>query len=100
MNRLPESEYSKVFDTIDFGYRKITVERPLRLNFQASPERIARLKEEKTFRNLAAGAKRASPKKNASEKAEEEEEGRKQQEKITALLGTLPADLFKDRARI
>ena len=29
-----------------FGYRKITVERPLRLNFQASPERIERLEDE------------------------------------------------------
>jgi type I restriction enzyme M protein len=34
---------SKIFPTTHFGYRKITVERPLRLNFQASPERISRL---------------------------------------------------------
>jgi type I restriction enzyme M protein len=27
---------SKIFDNDDFGYNKITVERPLRLNFQAS----------------------------------------------------------------
>ena len=33
---------SKVFANEDFGYRKITVERPLRLNFAATPERIAR----------------------------------------------------------
>ena len=37
---------SKIFPTTYFGFRKITVERPLRLNFQASPERIARLEEE------------------------------------------------------
>ncbi len=37
---------SKVFDNEDFGYHKITVERPLRLNFQASAERIARLDDE------------------------------------------------------
>lgn len=36
---------SKTFDTADFGYRKITVERPLRLNVQTSPERIERLRE-------------------------------------------------------
>ncbi len=35
--------YSRIFDNADFGYRTITVERPLRLNFQASPERLARL---------------------------------------------------------
>lgn len=35
---------SKVFDNDEFGYHKITVERPLRLNFQASPERIEEVK--------------------------------------------------------
>ena len=43
------SDRSKIFATTDFGYRKITVERPLRLNFQASPERIGRLDGEKAF---------------------------------------------------
>ena len=33
---------SKVFDNSDFGFQKITVERPLRLNFAAGPGRIAR----------------------------------------------------------
>ncbi len=31
-----ESEHSKIFDNDDFGYRKITVERPLRLSFSAT----------------------------------------------------------------
>ncbi len=44
---------SKVFDNADFGYRQITVERPLRLNFQVSPERLDRLKESSGFQNLA-----------------------------------------------
>jgi hypothetical protein len=43
----------KIFDTTDFGYRKITVERPLRLNFAITPERIARLRSERAFVNLA-----------------------------------------------
>ena len=34
-----QGEQSKIFDNEDFGYRRIAVERPLRLNFQASPER-------------------------------------------------------------
>ncbi|MFA5853789.1 MAG: class I SAM-dependent DNA methyltransferase [Patescibacteria group bacterium] len=38
-----DSEKSKFFATTDFAYRQITVERPLRLNFQASTERLARL---------------------------------------------------------
>jgi type I restriction enzyme M protein len=33
-------ERSKIFDSQEFGYRAITVEQPLRLAFQATPERI------------------------------------------------------------
>jgi type I restriction enzyme M protein len=50
---------SKVFDNQDFGYRKITVERPLRLNFAATPERVARLDDVKAFRKLADGRQQA-----------------------------------------
>jgi len=32
--------FCKIFDNIDFGYRRVTIERPLRLNFQRTPERI------------------------------------------------------------
>ena len=49
-----KSSSASIFPTTHFGFRKITVERPLRLNFQASPERIARLEEEKGFQ--ASGA--------------------------------------------
>jgi type I restriction enzyme M protein len=42
-------ERAKVFDNEDFGYRRITVERPLRLNFSFAPERIERLKQTKGF---------------------------------------------------
>ena len=50
---------SKVLLNEDFGYRKVTVERPLRLNFAATPERIARLEDETPFQNLAKSKKRA-----------------------------------------
>ena len=33
-----ESETSKIFDNADFGYRRITVERPLRLRFQITDD--------------------------------------------------------------
>lgn len=46
------SAVSKIFDTTDFGYREIKVERPLRLNFQASAERIERLKLAKPLLKL------------------------------------------------
>jgi len=35
-----ESEISKIFNTSDFGYRRITVERPLQLKFAVTPERL------------------------------------------------------------
>ncbi|MEP3040721.1 MAG: class I SAM-dependent DNA methyltransferase [Roseibium sp.] len=48
------SDVAKIFDTTNFGYREIRVERPLKLNFQASEERIARLADEKPFQKLDA----------------------------------------------
>lgn len=39
----------KIFDNSDFGYRKITVDRPLRLRFDVNEENIARISEEKVF---------------------------------------------------
>jgi len=47
-----EGEESRIFPTTAFGYRRITVERPLKLNFQASDERIARLLAEKAIQKL------------------------------------------------
>src|SRR3569833_1798635 len=71
----------KVFDNTDFGYRKITVERPLRLNFALAPERLARLEEETAFKNLA-----SSSKKNPQARLEEIEEGHQRQAEIRTLL--------------
>jgi type I restriction enzyme M protein len=47
-----ENEYCKIFDSKEFGYLKVTVERPLRLNFQISEERIENLYAESAFANL------------------------------------------------
>lgn len=47
-----ESNQSKVFPVEAFGYRRITVERPLKLNFQTSDERIERILEEKAIQKL------------------------------------------------
>ena len=52
-------DVSKIFDTEDFGYREIRVERPLRLNFCASEERIERLEDYKPFAKLSADEKAA-----------------------------------------
>ena len=69
---------SKIFDNRDFGFIKLVVERPLRLNFQASPERIARLSEQNAFAALAESKKR----KNRKEIVKEVEAGKKEQADI------------------
>ena len=82
---------SRVFPTTQFGFRKITVERPLRLNFEASPDRIARLEEERGFQSLA------QSKKKGAAGAKEQEEGRAEQEAIRRVVRSLQGKLFKVR---
>lgn len=86
------NEYVKIFDNEDFGYAKITVERPLRLNFQVSEERLARVVEEKGFVNLA------TSKKKGDAAHFEMEEGKKIQAQILHVLRTLESDeVYKNR---
>jgi type I restriction enzyme M protein len=49
---------SKIFNNREFGYLKITVERPLRLNFTVNDERITRFKEMTAYTELAISKKR------------------------------------------
>ena len=86
-----EAVVSRVFPTSHFGFRKITVGRPLRLNFLASPERIARLEEERGFQSLAKSKKRGY----AGD--QEETEGLKLQKKLRDLLCDLPETTIPDR---
>jgi type I restriction enzyme M protein len=89
-----EGEISKIFDTEDFGYRRITVERPLKIGFHASPERTDRLREEKAFVALA------SSKKKGGAGEQEIAAGRDVQEAILAVLGKLEdASVYKNRDR-
>jgi type I restriction enzyme M protein len=86
------SDIAKVFDNEDFGFHRITVERPLRLNFQASPERIERLREESGFEGLARS------KKKGAQGVREIELGRELQEQILGALQRLdPEQVLKNR---
>ena len=60
---------SRIFDNAAFGFLKVTVERPLRLNFEATPERIARLDEQSAFAGLAVSKKRKDAKVVETEEA-------------------------------
>ena len=64
-----ESVVSRIYPTTHFGFRKITVERPLRLDFQTSPGRIARLDDERAFANLAVSRKKGRPRRRTRKRA-------------------------------
>ena len=88
-----ESENSKIFDNEDFGYRKITVERPLKLSFNVTEEAIENVKNTTQFINLA-----VSKKKDLAVKEKEENEGRQKQEKLIKLLESFDNTLeYMDR---
>ena len=82
---------SRVFPTSHFGFRKITVERPLRLSFLASPERIARLEEERGFQSLTKSKKRGYA------ASQEETQGLRLQGALRDLLNDLPETTVPDR---
>lgn len=87
-----EGDYVKIFDNEDFGYHKITVERPLRLNFQINEERISRVKGEKGFQNLA------TSKKKGENGLAEIEAGKVVQTKILEILHNLESNtVYKNR---
>lgn len=79
-----EDEHSKIFDTCEFGFHEVTVERPLRLNFTATPERIERLWEQTPFKNLATSKKRSEP-----ARSQEIKDGKKTQRTIIDAIETL-----------
>ncbi len=97
--RFEEEERSKLFATTAFGYRKITVERPLRLNFQASDERIARLEDESAFAKLSEPKKRKGKAADETTPAEDPKvaEGKQLQQDIRDVVASLPDTLYRDR---
>jgi type I restriction enzyme M protein len=91
-----ERVVSRIFENREFGFLKVTVERPLRLNLEASEERIARLDEQSAFAGLAVSKKR----KDARTVEAEEAEGRAQQAAIRAILRKLaPKGRYMNRDR-
>jgi type I restriction enzyme M protein len=80
-----DGEHVRVFDNEDFGFRRITVERPLRLNFAATQERLVRLEQTTAFVNLATSKKRKDTKAAEAEIAE----GQKIQSALLAAIRPL-----------
>lgn len=88
-----EGEFVKTLDRAALGYRKIQVDRPLRLRFDITDEALARLDGQGAFRNLATSKQR-----DAQARAGAEVAGRADQDAIRALLRSLPAPTYTDRA--
>ena len=66
----------KIFDNVDFGYQRITIERPLKRNFQVCEDRIEILKSARSFARLS----------------------QEQQQSILGVLATLEGDCkYKNR---
>lgn len=89
---------SKIFNNENFGYLKITVERPLRLNFTVTDERIERFKQSAYFINLAVSKKRG----NKVQIEIEKRKGQAVQKAIIDVLTTIKkgftkGELIKDR---
>ena len=78
---------SRIFENREFGFLKVTVERPLRMNFEATSERIAKLDDQTAFANLAKSKKR----KDTAVAEREIAEGRKKQAAIRSMLAKLEA---------
>lgn len=91
-----ENEFVKIFDNEDFGYHRITVEQPLKLNFQVNEERIERLRSASKFAALAQSRKRKDQKAIDAEIAR----GKELQERIIAAIKPLAAHgLIKNREK-
>jgi type I restriction enzyme M protein len=89
---LIEGEHVKIFDNEDFGYQKITVERPLRLNFKIEDERVQQLYNQSAFTNLS------KTKKKGEAALKEVELGKQQQQEIIDALLSIKSDvLYKNR---
>ncbi len=75
-----DSGYSQIHDVVEFGYRKVRIERPLRKNFKASEDRIERIKDERAFQNLSGN-----------------DEGELKQEAIIQMLHGMDNELYRNK---
>lgn len=79
---------SKIFNNQDFGYFKIVVERPLRLNFTIDDERLERVKQCSYYQGLAT----SKIKKDKKKHDEEVKAGQQLQQKLISILESMKPD--------
>lgn len=79
-------DVSRIFDVTDFKYNKVTVERPLRLAYEITDDRIKAMKEHSKFRELA-----TSKKKDKAAAEADIKKGQARQAEIIQAVETLKA---------
>jgi type I restriction enzyme M protein len=89
--KFEEGEFVKIFDNEDFGYRRITVERPLRLKVVVTREKFATLEEQTAFANLA------KSKKKGEAALLEVQAGQEQQKLIKDVLSSFEGQVYMNR---
>lgn len=83
-----EDKLCQIFDNDDFGYTKVTVERPLRLKYEITDEKIEELKQSKVFTDLS-----KSKKKDTKQAKDDIEKGiEKQNQILEAINSTKPTN--------
>ncbi|WP_374720844.1 type I restriction-modification system subunit M [Peribacillus tepidiphilus] len=89
--KFEEGEFVKIFDNEDFGYRRITVERPLRLKVVVTREKFSTLEEQTAFANLA------KSKKKGEAALLEVQAGQEQQKLIKDVLSSFEGQVYMNR---
>jgi len=82
--KFDENDVIKVLDNEDFGYTKVTVERPLQLNYEVNEERLENLYAINAFSKLV-----QSKSKDHELKLKEEQESKELQDEIITSLKTI-----------
>lgn len=82
-----ERVVGKLFDNREFGFLQMTVDRPLRLRFDFTKEKLATLATHKNFEKLASSQKRKEAEKN-----KEIEAGRAEQVELLTMANALADD--------
>ncbi len=86
-----EGDKVKILDNNDFGYTKITIERPKQLNYCVNKRRINNLYSYSQFKKLS-----ESNSKDIKIKQKEEQKGKEKQEKVKQALFKIPSKLYKN----
>jgi len=85
------SDKVKIYDTTNFAFRQITIERPLRLRFEISDESMGRLKSNRTFSE-------DSPSRKKGEAGKKENlEWRELRKNIYKVLESMRGQVWQDR---